>query len=154
MASPALASISDLEARMGTIDDVTRAQVALEDASALIRLEAGATWLDTDGELDSVPDMILSLTCKVAARSLRNPDQATNRTIGGYSENYSLVSQEVYLTKAERRLVRKAAGTNPVGSVELETPYRKYDVDDIYMTVTGGGEEIPMGPWPEDTSYP
>jgi hypothetical protein len=53
------------------------------------------------------------------------------------------------LTKQERRLVRKAAGSVLIGSVELQTPYRKYDADDVYMTVDNGGEELPMGPWPQ-----
>jgi hypothetical protein len=149
MSEPTLATIAELSARTGEISDLSRALALLADASALIRAEANYTWIDADGEPETVPALIVMVCCKVVERVLSNPDGLSGEAIGGYSAQFSNASTDVYLTKQERRLVRKAAGTTPIGTIELQTPYRKYDVEDIYMTVDNGGEELPMGPWPE-----
>jgi hypothetical protein len=149
MSVSALASLDDLRTRMGSVSDEARALALLDDASALIRAEANYTWIDAEGLDEEVPALILMVCCKVVERVLSNPDGLSGEAIGGYSAQFSNASTDVYLTKQERRLVRKAAGTTPIGTIELQSPYRKYDVEDIYMTVDNGGEELPMGPWPE-----
>lgn len=149
MSEPALATLDDLYARMGVVSDEGRARALLDDASALIRAEANYTWLDADGALETVPALIVMVCCKVAERVMSNPEGLSGEAIGGYSAQFSNASSDVYLTKQERRLVRKASGVMAIGTVELESPYKKYDAEDIYMTVAGGGEELPMGPWPE-----
>lgn len=152
MDGPALAQLADLEARMGVVADEARARAALDDASALIRSEAGAEdWLDGDGNLEVVPSIVVTVCCKVAQRVLTNPDGVTNETIGSFSHSLTSSSSDAYLTKAERRLVRKAAGSSLIGSVELESPYRRYSADDLYVSVAGGGDDLLMGPWPEST---
>nr|MBP9053017.1 hypothetical protein [Ilumatobacteraceae bacterium] len=79
MDGPALAQLADLEARMGVVADEARARAALDDASALIRSEAGAEdWLDDDGNLEVVPSIVVTVCCKVAQRVLTNPDGVTN----------------------------------------------------------------------------
>ena len=50
MSDPALASLDDLETRMGSVSDEARALALLDDASALIRAEANYTWIDADGD--------------------------------------------------------------------------------------------------------
>ena len=92
-----------------------------------------------------------ALDDKVAQRVLTNPDGVTNETIGSFSQSFTSSSSDAYLTKAERRLVRKAAGSSLIGSVELESPYRRYSADDLYVSVAGGGDDLLMGPWPEST---
>ena len=152
MDGPALAQLADLEARMGVVAAAARARAALDDASALIRSEAGAEdWLDDDGNLEVVPSIVVTVCCKVAQRVLTNPDGVTNETIGSFSQSFTSSSSDAYLTKAERRLVRKAAGSSLIGSVELESPYRRYSADDMYVSVAGGGDDLLMGPWPEST---
>lgn len=152
MDGPALAQLADLEARMGVVAAAARARAALDDASALIRSEAGAEdWLDDDGNLEVVPSIVVTVCCKVAQRVLTNPDGVTNETIGSFSQSFTSSSSDAYLTKAERRLVRKAAGSSLIGSVELESPYRRYSADDLYVSVAGGGDDLLMGPWPEST---
>ena len=148
MSEPTLASLSELEARLGSTPDTVRALALLDDASALIRAEANYTWIDADGEPETVPALIVMVCCKVVERVLSNPEGLSGEAIGGYSAQFSNLSSDVYLTKQERRLVRKASGVMPIGTLELESPYRKYDTEDIYMTVNNGGEELPMGPWP------
>jgi hypothetical protein len=149
MSLPALASLNDLLPLVGSVTDDGRARALLAYASALIRTEAGEDWVDTDGNLDGVPDIIKMICCKVVERSLSNPMGLTAEAVVNYRAEYGNSSSDLYLTKQERRLVRKAAGSVLIGSVELQTPYRKYDAADVYMTVDNGGEELPMGPWPE-----
>lgn len=149
MSEPTLATIPELSARTGEISDLSRALALLADASALIRAEANYTWIDADGDLEEVPALIVMVCCKVVERVLSNPEGLSGEAIGGYSAQFSNASSDVYLTKQERRLVRKAAGTTPIGTIELESPYKKYDTADIYMGVDNGGDDLPMGPWPE-----
>lgn len=118
---PAFASIDDLTARrQGGVRDGerSRAQAALEDASALIRTEVGNDYVDTTGDtpvlLTTVPDIFLSVTCSAARRALDNPDGLQAETLGPWSGTYANSSGDVYLTTAERRLVRKGAGVSQV----------------------------------------
>lgn len=150
MSVPSLATIADLTARMGDVGDVSRAMARLADASALIRAEASPEdWLTVDGLLESVPPLIVTICCGVAQRVLDNPAGLSAESLGTYSATIANSSTDVYLTKAERRLVRKVAGALTIGSIEFQTPYRKEDVADIYMTVADSDEQLPMGPWPQ-----
>lgn len=117
MSLPALASLEALSDRTpGGIgeDDETRAQAALDDASALIRAEAGDDWVTDDDppelDEDALPDVVVTVCCAAARRALVNPDGVTQESLDGYSTSYRNDSADVYLTKAERRLVRSAAG--------------------------------------------
>lgn len=116
---PALAPLDALKARLAlTLDeaDEPRAQAALDDASALIRAEAGGTtWVDDDGELleNEVPDIVVTLTLKVAKRSIVNPDDVAQEGAGSYTVSF----REVYLTSDEKRLIRQAAGVAPHGGI-------------------------------------
>lgn len=118
----ALASIEALEARLGhSLEGVElgRAQAALDDASALIRSEAGS---DFDGE---VPDVVASICLAVAYRAFRNPDGTTQTSIGDVSISFKRegVGGAVWLSQAERRAIRKAAGLASAQTVVLTTPY-------------------------------
>lgn len=127
MATPTLATIWQLEQRVpGGIaeGDLARALAALADASAWIRVEAGEDWLDDDGVLETVPGAVVSVCCAVARRILANPGGLLQEAIAGYSYSVSNASSDVYLTKAEKAIVRKAAGTSPgMVVVTLESPY-------------------------------
>ena len=62
MSTPTLASLQQLDARFPgglSDDDTNRALAALDDASAWIRSEAGEDWLDDDGNLETVPAVIV-----------------------------------------------------------------------------------------------
>ncbi len=148
MSVPALAELEDLEARMGPLSDPSRAQAALDDASALIRSEADVDWLDDDGVLEAVPPVIVMICCKAAQRALTNPGGVSQESLGSFSQQYANASPDVYLTRAERRLVRRETGSQVIGTIQLESPYQNH-VSDIYVPVVGGGEDVPMGPWPE-----
>lgn len=149
MSMPALVSLDDFTLRVGTITpaDEDRAQACLDDASALIRGEAGKNWTNDDGdELADVPDVIAAICVAVAIRAFRNPEGVRSETIGGYAVTYADASTAVYLTPGERAQVRRAAGRSSIGSVTLESPYMP---DTVWVPVEGTTE-----PFPWDVTYP
>lgn len=100
MTLPALASVTELNVRLpaelaGTEDD-TRAQAALDDASALVRDEAGITWTDDDDELEDVPDIVVTITLEVARRAL-------NRSFVYGAENEDSRDAGLFLKAEEKR---------------------------------------------------
>lgn len=148
---PPLASLEDLQARLPeTIGDVDepRAEAALQDASALVRAEAGTTWT-TNGELDAdVPDIIVTVTLAVARRAYLNPEEARQATIGGYSVTYG--PGGTFLTEDEKQLVASIA-SKQTGLWTIDTTRADNDVPDIYLRTSGGGDlmvHVPKGePW-------
>lgn len=137
MSLPALASLEALAARLpsGIADsDETRAQAALDDASALIRAEAGETWVTDENELDTdnLPDVVVAVCLAAARRALINPDGVTQESLDGYSTSYSNDSADIYLTKAERRLVGSAGGLWVQPTTRVETG--QLDVASVVVT--------------------
>lgn len=105
MPLPSLATVPDMEARLGhTIDDPNeqvRAQALLDDASALIRFEANRTWMDDTVDppvLGAVPDFVVSLTAQAALRGWYNPAGIESAQLGAVSVRYG----GAWLTSAER----------------------------------------------------
>jgi hypothetical protein len=127
MSTPTLADIWQLQQRIpGGIaeDDLARALAALEDASAWIRAEAGEDWLDDDGALETVPGAVVSVCCSVARRILDNPDGLLQESVAQYSYSRTNATTDVYLTKQEKAIIRKAAGNGGgLMSVPFEGPY-------------------------------
>jgi hypothetical protein len=100
---PSLATIADMEARLGrTIDDPAervRAQALLDDASALVRFEANQEWMVGEPpELGPVPDLVVSLTAHAALRGWFNPAGIEATQLGAVSVRYG----GAWLTSAER----------------------------------------------------
>ncbi len=143
-----LATLAEFEARIpGGISaaDEARAQAALDDASALIRAEAGMTWADTD------PPEIAKMVCIAAARrSFINPDAIRSQNLDGYAMSFASASPDVYLTAAERSLVRRAVGKSGVWALPT-TRLADGEVDGstLYLDVEPPGE-----PMPYDVSEP
>jgi len=122
MSLPALASLEALAARMpsGIAEgDEARARAALDDASAIIRAEAGEDWVTDDEppalDEDNLPDVVVSVCLAAARRAFVNPDGVTAESLDGYSTQYRNDSADVYLTRHERRLVKGAAGLGSLG---------------------------------------
>lgn len=132
---PPLASVEDLAVRLGlTLEedsaDYLRAAAVLDDVSALVRLEAGQDYMTVATEedpavLDEVPGAIVSVTLQVARRAYMNPDGAAQTSVGDVSASFGGLGRDgaIALTKEERKVVRKAAGRSPVGSMGLESPF-------------------------------
>jgi hypothetical protein len=99
---PSLATLADLEARLGRpITDpaeVSRAEALLADASALVRFEAGRSWVDEFDALIEVPDLAVTITCQAALRGWYNPAGIESQQLGAVSVRYG----NAWLTTAER----------------------------------------------------
>lgn len=127
----ALAQVSALELRLGLEigslqgADLARAQAALEDASALVRAEAGKTWLDEDG-LVTAPAQVVTIVIKASLREYKNPDGFTSEQMGDYSYRTDNAGG-VYLTEDERRIVRDAAGASAAGIWDVRVQSSYYD---------------------------
>lgn len=152
---PPLASVADLSLRLGVTlagTEADRAAAVLDDASALIRGEAGADWVDDGGALIDVPAVVASVTLAVAYRAFRNPEGVAQTSLGDVSVSYDRGDGQaaVYLTRDERRSVRRAAGTSAVGAIELTSPWAM-PADTYPVAVSGGGDPFPLGPFPWET---
>lgn len=159
MTLPAFATLEEFEARLvGALaedsDDEERAQAALDDVSALIRVEAGKDWVTDDDPpvlADDIPDIVKTVTIRAALRAYNNPTGTESRThsLGQFSESESFAdsSSDVYLTSSERRLIRLAAGRRaglgviPVTRGALETHCGAGDT--VYADTLPGPKQIP-----------
>lgn len=153
MTLPALATLEEFAVRLpGVFDeesDGARAQAALDDASALIRSVAGATWTTTDDEDETIvdpdmPDIVRTVCIACARRVFNNPDGIRSESVGGYSASLADSSADVYLTKAESAHIRRAAGRT--GAWSLPTTRTTSDADDLYLDVEPAGEPMPYLP--------
>ena len=120
MTAPVFATVEDLEARWRPLseDEQARADVLLADASAYIASmmsAAGASYTDPDDLLESA---LRSVTCNVVKRAMDSPGGYTGLTqytqgAIGYSESMSYANPngDMYLTKAEKRLLGIGTGT-------------------------------------------
>lgn len=144
---PALVSLDDFALRLGGLasSDEDRAQACLDDASALIRAEAGGEdWVDSDGALEEVPGVIVAVCVAAAIRAFRNPEGVRTESIGTYSVAYADTSTAVFLTEGERRIIRRAAGLSGIGNVQLEGEW-SVGMDAVWVPVDRGGDDYPLG---------
>lgn len=150
MTLPAFATLEQLAARIpGGIRDAdeARAQAALDDASTLIRSEVSphAGWTTAEALDADVPDIVVMVTLWAARRSYENPEGVSEESLGQYSVSLGNSSSDVYLTAAERRHVRKAAGFLSIGVVATT----RGDAPDVDALVDGYGGEtnwVPVEP--------
>lgn len=138
---PPLATLDELEVRIGPQEDEARAEAVLVDASNLIRDEAGKTWLD-ELEVSTAPDMIVTLALKVAARAIENPSGYTSETYPEYAWRKDGAEDGVYLTDKECRIVRRIAGKNGLWT----QPLTRLDAgsDTLFVDDQFGLEPFPM----------
>lgn len=105
----ALAAVSDVEQRLGRVfvnEELGRVVGLLDDASDLVRLEAGKTWATPE----ATPGAVRAVVLRVVERAIRNPDGFSAESDGDYSYQRTQVEPGVYLTDAERAILRRAAG--------------------------------------------
>lgn len=130
--------------------DEARADAVLEDASALVRAEAGKTWVTGDALDTDLPDVIVSIVIACAKRAFVNPEDLESVGVDGHTARF----RDVYLTKNERRLVRQAAGRTGLwtqSTTRLDdagTP----DVPYVYLDVEYVDGADPAEPIPWDST--
>lgn len=120
----ALALVSDLETRLGVSPgslagpDLARASATLDDVSALVIAEGDATWTSV-----TVPATVKVIALRAAVRAYRNPEGFVSESLGDYSFRLADGEQTgLYLTDAERDLIRRAAGIAGEGLWSVGTP--------------------------------
>lgn len=122
-----LITVDQLEARLAeTFTGTALAQVQglIADASALVILAAR-----TDFTTTGVPAVIVAVVAQMVRRALENPEELTGENIGTYgwqAQQSSPSGGSLYVTRAERRIIREAAGRPAVigisGDTGLEDP--------------------------------
>lgn len=130
---PTLASVQQLiDDRIGytPVDsEVARAEGLLAAASEKIRDEADpVTWLNDAGDaVVNVPEKVVQVCLDAAYRAFDNARALSQQTLGDSSKSWDRTGREggeaVYLTRAEKRTVAKAAGVSSVGVATLVSPY-------------------------------
>jgi len=108
-----LASVPDVEQRLGRVftdAEIGRVTALLDDASELVRLEAGRTWVDDDGNPLPIPGAVRMVVLRMVDRAIRNPDGFSAESDGDYSYQRTQVEPGIYLTDAERAILRRATG--------------------------------------------
>lgn len=149
MAFPPLASVEDLERRLGLEPgslqgpDLARAQAALEDASALVRAEAGRDWVDEDGVTVTAPQAAVVVALQAAKRAFLNPRGFQHEQTGPFSYQVPRDQVGLMLTEAERRAVRAAAGRYGLGTFVTPSAY----TDPLPFP---SGTRVPASRWPWD----
>lgn len=159
MTLPPLATVRQLEARLGldpeslADGEFARAGAALDDASALVRMEARTTWYNATTEVLNPPDAIVRVVLAVAQRVYTNPDSAIQETIGPFSRRLSEAGMGPYLTDAELAIVRRFRPSD-TGLWTLRTQRDEIALGTIFYEDSFGFELLPLamesdGVWPE-----
>lgn len=128
-----LATVADLEVRLGVGPgtlagpDLVRAQAALDDASVLIRAEAGRTFEDANGVVVA-PAPVVVVATQVALRVYRNPDGFVSESYGGDYAWQGPQGLSAFLTDEEKRVIRLAVskiagGWSGTGTVRTPSGY-------------------------------
>ena len=126
MSLPRFAEVADVEARLGRPfagDEIAQCEAFLDDASMVIRAEAGRTWLNDSGDAlvgtEAQLDALRTVCANMAARVMRNPSGANQRTAGPFSESYapSVSAAHVYLSKSDRKVLAWVVGRSGVGTL-------------------------------------
>lgn len=152
----ALATLDQLEIRLGldphTLSgtDKARAEAALADATALVRAEAQRDFVDDLGVADA-PEAIVRVVLGAALRNYRNPDAETQHTVGPFSRTVKATDTGVYLTDAEREIVRRYRPRTHGGLWTLSTTRDEATSDTAWVWDQYGTEPFPIGsvsePW-------
>lgn len=125
MADP-LVGTEAIEARLGrglTGSEDGKVAAFITDVSGEVYSLVGEdAFQDEDDELD-VPDVVVAVVCDAVIRRLENPRGLTGETIGDYNwqrNNGRAGNALLYLTAAEARAVRRAAGLPGIGTIQLQ----------------------------------
>ena len=116
-----LITVAQLEARLGeTFSGTKLAQVEtlLDDASALVRQVARTDFAT------SVPATIVTVVGQMVRRALDNPGELTGENMGTYgwqAQQPSPSGGSLYITRAERRIIREAAERPAVITIYADT---------------------------------
>lgn len=98
---------TDLGTYLGTTVDTTRAQYLIDRATDLCQ-----------SILNPLPAGSDAVVLDVAARAYVNPGNVTSQGTGPFSANYGTVSGGLWLTRQNKRTLRRLAGGSGVFTIE------------------------------------
>jgi hypothetical protein len=116
-----LITVAQLEPRLMrdfTGGALTNVEGLIDDASALVRQVARTDFAT------SVPATIVAVVAQMVRRALDNPEELTGENIGTYGwqgQQPSPSGGSIYVTRAERRIIREAAGRPAVIGISMDT---------------------------------
>jgi hypothetical protein len=117
-----LITVEQLEARLATEfsgTDLAQAEAYISDASAIVIHVAGTDFAD------GTPGVIVGVVAQMVRRALDNPGELTGEQIGAYGwQNQHAGSPSggaIYVTRAERKLIREAADRPAVVTISGDT---------------------------------
>lgn len=146
MSLPPLVPVSELEIALeldeGSLDGapLARAEQALRRVSALIRAEAGKTWVDADGVTITAPEDVLSVALEATLRPYRNPEGQASESVGDYAVTFAQTGDPIgfYLSDEDKRIVRRAAlgvaGPGFSGSIRTPSAYPDPAADGVNLS--------------------
>jgi hypothetical protein len=148
---PALASVSELEARLGldpnalTGADKSRAQAALDDVSTLVRFESRKDWVDKiTGKLVTVPIVLGRITLGAALRAWRNPEGLTTETAGPFTRTIKDTEIGSLLTEPEKVIIRRFRPV--INQLWTQPTTRQENADStLFLEDQFGAELFPIG---------
>lgn len=121
---PPLIDIPMLEGRLGRTlagSELVQAAAFIDDASALIRIAAGISFIDAITGVVVLPAALVPIVVRVVDRALENPHGLESETTGNHSWRAPSEGSGVHLTRKDRNDIRSALGLNSgVRSVTLE----------------------------------
>jgi hypothetical protein len=124
MALPPLAQPEDLEYRLGrefTDVELPRVEAVLDDVSALVRAEAGRSWVDpVTGLVTGLPDSVRTVVLRVAERVIRNPQGFRSESAGDYSFQRYDADAGPFLSDREIAIIRRAIGRTGLWTQRVE----------------------------------
>lgn len=129
----------ELEARVGhtfTGTLITQAEAQIEDATALVRLEADPVVVPDPPD---VPAAIVVVMMTAVRRAQQNPLARAGEAIDGYQWQEGGATG-VFLTDDEKKVVRRAVGKLGVGTLQLEGDLplpRRLFADDTFQDIFG-----------------
>lgn len=132
-----LVTISEVEARFKTTfegADLTQIEALIDDASNLVRVCVAPELDDTTAPLTGNLRALIPIIMTMIRRARDNPRGLTGEQLGDYGWQAQNAQTTVYLTRNEKRLVRKIVGFLGVKELELE--------DDLPLLVSSEFESL------------
>jgi hypothetical protein len=122
-----LITVAQLEARLGetfTGAKLTQVTALIDDASALVNQVARTDFANVTSFPTGVPGTIVAVAAQMIRRSLENPGELTGENMGTYgyqAQQPTPSGGSLYVTRAERRIIREAAGRPAVITIHADT---------------------------------
>jgi len=107
---PLIATVDDLEAKVGPIPDGQEgwAEAALRYASNLVRAVGNRAWDDPD----TIPEQLVDVVVGMAERAQGNPSGVTQDTAGPFTVSYGpRAADRIYLTVGDRLIIRSVGAS-------------------------------------------